>query len=88
MVWMCEQLGLPDPEIETVADAESVSADADRYLEYVLERWRTQLAGVPEEAFFNKAYKTWWNVDYCIDAFMEHAVMHPIRHRFQLAEWS
>jgi hypothetical protein len=27
-----------------------------------------------------------WNVHYCIDAMLEHAVMHPIRHTFQLQE--
>lgn len=84
MVWMCKQLELPDPQIEPSPDSARVEAEADRYLEQILERWRLPLADVPEDKFGPQAYLSNWGALYCIDAMLEHAVMHPIRHEFQL----
>lgn len=84
MVWMCKQLELPDPQIEPVPDLARLEAEADQYLEHVLERWRWPLADVPEDKFGPQAYLSNWGTLYCIDAMLEHAVMHPIRHEFQL----
>ena len=39
---------------------------------------------VEPELFEDKVYTSNWGVNYCIDAMLEHAVMHPIRHEFQL----
>jgi uncharacterized damage-inducible protein DinB len=85
MTWMTKQLELPDPGIETVPDVGEVDARAERYLEHVLDRWRTPLADVPEDRFEDRTYPI-WGVEYSIDAMLEHAVMHPIRHAFQLEE--
>ncbi len=84
MVWMCEKLELPDPEIKSAPEVEINEKEADVYLNYLLEKWRTPLADVPEDRFHSLTYSSRWNVDYCIDAMLEHAVMHPIRHEFQL----
>jgi hypothetical protein len=86
MRWMCEVLGLGDPGIEPVPGTGRIGAEADRYLAHVLEAWRAPLAGVPEERFYEPEYPSRWKVKYCVDAMLEHAVMHPIRHRFQLVE--
>ncbi len=42
------------------------------------------MADVPVERFYKPEYEAPWKIRYCIDAMLEHAVMHPIRHRFQL----
>ncbi|KPJ59217.1 MAG: hypothetical protein AMJ46_11975 [Latescibacteria bacterium DG_63] len=86
MVWMCEKLELPDPEIETVPAEETIEAESESYIEHVLARWRNPLAHLPEEAFYEPSYLAKWQVEYCIDAMLEHAVMHPVRHSFQLRE--
>ena len=86
MVWTCEKLGLPDPGIEPAPDESEIEAKSTDYLEHVLERWRTQLARIPEKAFFEPTHPSRWKVEYCIDAMLEHAVMHPLRHSFQLGE--
>lgn len=83
MVWCCEVLELPDPGIDKTPLPEAVEAEADAYTEHLLERWTTPLAAEPE-ARFNTVAPSRWKVDYCIDAMLEHAVMHPIRHAFQL----
>jgi uncharacterized damage-inducible protein DinB len=84
--WLCEVLDLPDPGIEPTPHRDVVEDRVDRYLEQLLSRWKTPLAEVSEERFFDTVQKTWWNVHYCADAMLEHAVMHPTRHRFQLQE--
>ena len=33
---------------------------------------------------FDEEHLSRWKVTYCIDGMLEHAVMHPIRHRVQL----
>jgi hypothetical protein len=63
-----------------------VEREADGYLEHILARWRLPLADVPETAFEPEVYRSNWGTLYCLDAMLEHAVMHPMRHRFQLEE--
>ena len=46
---------------------------------------RTPLVEVPEDRF-GEGFEARWGGIYLIDAMMEHAVMHPIRHTFQLRE--
>lgn len=85
MVWMTSHLGLPDPGIDEPPEVEVVAERADAYLEHLLERWRTPLMEVPEERF-EVPYTSYWGEPFTIDSMLEHAVMHPIRHRFQLEE--
>ena len=84
MIWMCDKLGLEDPQIKETPPAEMIEQKAVEQFAHLFERWRFPLADVEPELFEDKAYKSNWSVEYCIDAMLEHAVMHPIRHEFQL----
>ena len=84
MTWMCEKLDLPDAAIDPAPEAEKIVSVLDTYLEHLVERWKHPLKNVAAKKFEDKLYTARWGVDYCIDAMMEHAVMHPIRHEFQL----
>jgi uncharacterized damage-inducible protein DinB len=84
MIWMCNKLSLPDPKINRPPNVENINDEADKYLEHLLEKWLAPLVELPEEIFHNPSFKSNWGVDYSIDAMLEHAVMHPIRHEFQL----
>jgi hypothetical protein len=86
MVWMCEKLQLPDPGIQPTPNAQAILHDAEQYMEHVLERWRAPLSNVSNEQLETPEYPSRWHTLYCIDAMLEHAVMHPIRHTFQLEE--
>ena len=86
MVWMCEVLTLPDPGIRSAPDAAAMVRDADDYMEHVLDRWRAPLREVSNERLETPEYPSRWQTRYCIDAMLEHAVMHPLRHAFQLDE--
>ncbi|MBT8387923.1 MAG: hypothetical protein KJO12_10970 [Ignavibacteria bacterium] len=84
ITWMCDKLELPDPKINPTPEAEEIEKVADTYLEHLIERWEYPLTSVSPEKFEDKLFTARWGVDYCIDAMMEHAVLHPIRHKFQL----
>ena len=84
MVWMCSKLNLPDPGIDQAPEPDLIESKTDDYLAHLLEKWKHPLAEIPEEKFISPAYTSNWGVEYCIDAMLEHAVMHPIRHEFQL----
>ena len=87
LVWMCEVLGLPDPGVRPAPDANDIVRDADEYLEHVLERWRAEAPRqIADDQLETPEYPSRWGTRYCIDAMLEHAVMHPIRHGFQLEE--
>ncbi|MFT4542210.1 MAG: putative damage-inducible protein DinB [Planctomycetota bacterium] len=85
MVWMCESLNLPDPKIRTAPPREKLAAELDDYLVHLFEAWQQPLRDVDEQRF-NECSDSSWGVSYCIDGMLEHAVMHPIRHEFQLKE--
>ena len=86
MTWMCEVLKLPDPEIRAPAEPTALAPDAASYMEHVLEKWRTPLRDVGDDRLETPEYQSRWQSRYCIDSMLEHAVMHPIRHAFQLEE--
>jgi hypothetical protein len=86
MVWICKMLELPDPGIRAAPDMAALSAEAEDYMEHVLERWSSPLQDVPDERLETPEYRSEWQTMYSIDAMLEHAVMHPIRHAFQLQE--
>jgi uncharacterized damage-inducible protein DinB len=86
MTWMCEVLELPDPQIRIPPEPTALAAEANSYMEHVLETWRTPLRDVGDDRLETPEYPSRWQTRYCIDAMLEHAVMHPIRHTFQLEE--
>jgi hypothetical protein len=86
MTWMCEVLELADPTILAAPEAAVLSRDPESYMEHVLEQWRRPLQDVGDDRLETPEYPSRWQTRYCIDAMLEHAVMHPIRHAFQLEE--
>jgi uncharacterized damage-inducible protein DinB len=86
LTWICEKLELPAPNLEEYPDPGGFAARADEYLENVLAAWERPLRGLTEELADSRVYESRWGVPYSIDAMLEHAVMHPIRHAHQLEE--
>lgn len=82
--WICEQLELPERIADERPAPEDLPSRAEEYLERVLEAWSEPLAGLTEERAYAPAHVSRWGPPYCIDAMLEHAVMHPIRHTRQL----
>ena len=72
--------------IPPVPQAEEIEERVDEYVEGLLEAWSSCLATVEEPRFHRPEHRSRWGTLYCVDAMLEHAVMHPIRHGFQLEE--
>jgi uncharacterized damage-inducible protein DinB len=85
MTWLCEKLDLPDPGIDPAPEAGRVEREAERYTEHLLQRWRLPLADAKEERF-TAIHTSRWGEEMSLEGMLEHAVMHPLRHRFQLEE--
>ena len=83
--WICEKLELPDPGIDDAPDPSRVDAEAERYVDHLLARWRLPLAGVDAKRM-EAVHKDRSGRDTSLLARLEHAVLHPQRHRFQLEE--
>ena len=88
MRWMCEKLGLPDPGIGPAPKPEVIGAEAESYLAHLVDRWRLPLSEIDEERFNSPEHQSAWGVRYCIDAMLEHAVMHRVQLQELLEEQS
>lgn len=86
ITWICKVLELPDPEIQPTPEADVIEAESENYLNQLLVKWRMPLVNISEEDYHKPEYKSRWETKYCIDSMLEHAVMHPLRHTFQLKE--
>ncbi len=83
MTWLCGKLALPDPGINEVPEPNRMAQEAESYMEHLLARWRVPLVDV-EDSRFEAIHKTRWGEDMSLGGMLEHAAMHPLRHRFQL----
>ena len=87
MLWICEKLELPNPEFRPVPKADRIEAEAQGYLEHLLERWRLPLVNIDDEQLIYPEYASdGGKYHHCVDIMLQHAVMHPIRHEFQLRD--
>lgn len=82
--WICTNLELPVPEIEPVPAPEDITALAKSYIKHLTFVWSQPLVNVEPELFLSKSYKINWGPDISIESMLEHAAMHPLRHRYQL----
>ncbi len=83
LVWCCEKLEIASPAIDPTPEVPELNARLAEYLPHLLSRWRVALNGVSEEEA-SVVYPSRWGVGYCVDAMLEHAVIHPMRHSYQL----
>ena len=83
--WSCEKLGEEEPLVPVLPDT-GRPAEVDTWLEELFAAWRKPFRELEEEPFHEPAHLSRWGVPYVVDAMLEHAVMHPMRHRFQLEE--
>ena len=86
METICEVLELHDPKLKPPPEVETVEAEADAYVRHVLERWRVPLASIEEEQCYEPAFTTREGGKLDLECKLEHAVVHPMRHQFQLEE--
>jgi len=83
--WICEFRGRPAPRIEL--PQEDVARHADDFLARLAAEWERACAPISVREMDSAEVKpTRWQVPFALESMFEHAVVHPMRHRLQLAE--
>jgi hypothetical protein len=87
LTWLCEVLRRPDPAVPDPPEAESVATQGAAYLRTLDAAWRRHTAWMPQRVLYsNRVYQSRWGQPMTVEAMLEHALAHPMRHRFQLEE--
>jgi hypothetical protein len=84
IIWMAEQVGRPITEIQRAQSWEDVWADFDGFAEKTLAAWEKHGALLTDEELGPTMHKTRWGDMITVETMLEHAVVHPMRHRIQL----
>ncbi len=82
--WIGECVGRPVTDLDGSSHPFAVTARASEFMEEVLAAWRRNLAELRDEECAGKVYTSRWGEPYNIEQMLEHAVVHPMRHAFQL----
>lgn len=84
LAWMCRSMNLDPPDVGPAPETAFTRETAPAYLERVLAAWRLPLVDLEEEQLYRPGYPTSRGIDVCVETMLQHAVMHPIRHDYQL----
>ena len=84
LTWIGDQLGRPVKDVDLETDSLKIAPRAKEFMAGVLDGWRRHLPAVVDEELEPATYKSRWGVQMSIEAMLEHAVVHPMRHRIQL----
>jgi hypothetical protein len=84
MLWIGEVLERPFAGPELMRDAAVIVPRVDAFMEETLAGWAQNLASLTDDELGPKQYQSRWGHPFMIDQMLEHAVIHPMRHRIQL----
>lgn len=84
LLWIREMLGQPIEDLPMVRDASVIVPRLEAFMAETLEGWRTHLAPLEDDQLSPTQYLSRWGEPHTIEQMLEHAVVHPMRHRIQL----
>ena len=84
LLWIWEVLDQPIADLELIRDPAVIVPRLDAFMEETLEGWQRHLARLEDEQLAPAQYVSRWGEPFTIDQMIEHAVVHPMRHRIQL----
>jgi len=84
LTWIGECVKRPVLDVDRDDDRISLARKGRRFMDEVLAGWRRHLAALEDAELAPATYKSRWGDDYNIEQMLEHAVVHPMRHRIQL----
>ena len=84
LTWIGECVNRPVTDVDTDADPVSIARKGRAFVDEVLAAWRRHLALLEDREMTSATRKSRWGEDYTIEQMLEHAVVHPMRHRVQL----
>lgn len=84
LTWIGECVKRPVAGLDPDTDPASIARKGRPFVDAVLEAWKRELAPLDGAELAQGTYKSRWGQDYNIEQMLEHAVVHPMRHRIQL----
>ncbi len=84
LVWIGECVNRPVTDLDSEFDLVRIAARGSTFLEEVLAGWRRHLAVLDDRELRPVTYRFQRGEDFNIEQMLEHAVVHPMRHRIQL----
>jgi uncharacterized damage-inducible protein DinB len=79
-----EWVGRPVTDVDDSKDPSAIAARAPGFADEVLAAYRRHLAQVTDEELDPQVHRTRWGHLMSVENLLEHAVVHPMRHRIQL----
>jgi uncharacterized damage-inducible protein DinB len=79
-----EWVGRPVSDVDDAKDAKEIAARAAKFADEILAAYRRHLAAVTTEELEPQLHRTRWGDLMSVEMLLEHAVVHPMRHRIQL----
>lgn len=79
-----EWVGRPVEDVDTSTDPREIMTRAAEFSEGVLAAYRRHLAAVTPAELEPQDHRTRWGHLMSVETLLEHAVVHPMRHRIQL----
>lgn len=84
LTWVGDTVGRPVTDVDLDNDTVSVAGKGKAFLDEVLAAWRRHLAEVDDRELMEIVRQSRWGQDYTVEQMLEHAIVHPMRHRVQL----
>jgi hypothetical protein len=84
LLWIWEVLERPIEGLPLVRDADVIVPRLDAFMAKTLDGWRRHLAPLEDAQLSPKQYLSRWGEPHTVEQMLEHAVVHPMRHRIQL----
>jgi hypothetical protein len=84
MLWIWEMLEQPIEGLPRVRDHKLIVPALEKFQEDTLAGWEKHGALLVDEQMGPKQYVSRWGEPHTIEQMLEHAVVHPMRHRRQL----
>ena len=84
LLWIWEVLERPIEGLPLIRDAGVIVPRLDAFMAETLDGWRRHLPPLGDDQLSPKQYLSRWGEPHTIEQMLEHAVVHPMRHRIQL----
>jgi uncharacterized damage-inducible protein DinB len=84
LTWIGTCVQRPVSGVDMEEDVLRVAGRGRAFMDEVLAAWRQNLSALDDEELWKEAHRSRWGEDFNIGQMLEHAVVHPMRHRIQL----
>jgi len=84
MLWIWERLEQPVEDLPLIRDPDIIVPRLEEFMEETLDGWRRHLAALEGAQMGPAQHISRWGEPHTIEQMLEHAVVHPMRHRIQL----